>query len=86
MANYPNIDLTGKVVVIKTEVHTGTTDDITTRLFRCDKGNGLDPQGMGRQIFGVFICNPAKGDGLFAINGQTDIERLAAQKEIELAH
>jgi DNA gyrase inhibitor GyrI len=82
----PNVNLKGQVVILNQYAHTGTTENPMTRIFRCKDGNGCDPNGMGTKIFGNFLANPAIApDENCTIDARYDIERIATQREIELA-
>lgn len=76
----------GQVVLVKRAVATGTTDVPLTRIFRCDSGAGCDPDTAGVDIRGEFIGNAMLKGQTHTINGKTDIERMATQIEIDLAH
>jgi hypothetical protein len=76
-------DITGHVIVLKEKTMTGTTDNVMTRMVKMKAGNGCNPAGMGRKMFGVFVANPAMGTDLVEIFGD-DIERAATEREIQL--
>lgn len=79
------INIKDKVVVMKENTMSGTTDNVLTRMVLIHAGNGCNPAGMGRSIFGYFVRNPTYGEELVRIEGE-DIERLATAREIELAN
>lgn len=79
-------DLTGKVVIIKTMRQTGTTDSVITRVFVCESGDGLQPEGGRVGIEGFFLANPAIPRGQrVIIDASDDIERMADRREVEAA-
>jgi hypothetical protein len=81
--NSLNVDLHGKIVVVKQQVLTGTTSNPYTRMFRCNDGNGLSPSRAGNSIFGNLVGHPSvKADEVFTINAEQDIERMAEKEEV----
>lgn len=79
-------NLTNKVVVLKAHQVTGTTEELLTRLFRCEIGPGLIPGTAGGvTIRGHFLSNGVYGQQQASIDGADDIERLATLREIEVA-
>jgi hypothetical protein len=79
------INIKDKVIVVKENTMSGTTDNVLTRMVLIHAGNGCDPNGMGSSIFGYFMSNPTYGKELVRIEGE-DIERLATSREIEIAN
>lgn len=78
-------DLTNKVVVVKQNNYTGTTANPLSRLFHCQSGQGCLPSGGYPHIRGAFLKNVAlPKTEIVQIDGN-DIERLATDREIEMA-
>jgi hypothetical protein len=84
--NNLGIYLFGKIVVVKEQVLTGTTRDPLTRLFKPIFGLGLNHENQsGSTVNGKMVGNPSMGTETYTIDALSDIERLATEREIEVA-
>lgn len=79
MGNSLNLDLEGKVVVLKADALKPAYQELKFRLFRVEGGFGSKPYTMGRALFGIFLA-----DGEETRMDSYDVERLASSEEIAL--
>lgn len=78
MANFLNIDLTGKVVVIDKKYLYPSQHALENRLFRVQSGFGAFPFTTGQTLGGVWLKSKA-----FRNMGGYTVERLATEEEIK---
>lgn len=80
MANYLDMDLVGKYVLIKAKYLKSEYRASYKRVFLVDGGFGAKPWTEGRALFGVFIFDneQCRMEGYM-------VERLATEKEISQA-
>jgi hypothetical protein len=90
--NSLGIALFGKIVIVKQEVLTGTTSDPLTRMFKPTFGLGLSPDNQnGSAVIGKLVglsinsSRAAESWDTHTIDALGDIERLATEREIEVA-
>ena len=77
MDNSLNVDLEGKVVVLKPKVLKPEYRAIKWRLFRVDGGFGASPGTMGTALIGEFLA-----DGERARMEGFQVLRLATEKDL----
>ncbi len=81
MANRLNEDLTNRHVVLTRDA--APFEEIPRRVMVCKNGNGLDPMGIGRAVYGMMLTD--ENQTTVPANGSVDIERFAADEEVEQA-
>lgn len=80
MSEHPrDSDMTGKIVVLRKDVHKPAFQDIKYLIFRCEGGFGCKPFTSGSAVFGVYLHG-----GEHARVNKQDVERYATPEEVEL--